>query len=190
MASLTGNFFVLAQNTKTSKYFVLVYKSYSPNVNSLYKAVPVTAVKKLDWNLFIDISAEGDQTLDYCILTVGNYSYAIRAPLDPAILLTPGELYPYDRYTLEVDFAYQVISLDLASHVIKEKAILVNIQNDVYQDNFAIQTSGIDKLTESNRNPDTGNWEFDTSQWFYGPVLGLQMICQDCVNGPSGKEII
>jgi hypothetical protein len=45
-------------------------------------------------------------------LTVGSNSYAIRAPLDPAILLTPGDLYPYDRYTLEIDFAFKVIALD------------------------------------------------------------------------------
>lgn len=126
MTNVTGSFFVLAKNVKTQKFFVLVYRSYTPNVNSLYKAIPLTAIKTLDWNVFIDLKAEGDRYVDYCILTVGSASYAIRAPLDAAILLTPGELYPYDRYTLEVDFAFKVSSLDNSSHIIKEKAIIVN----------------------------------------------------------------
>jgi hypothetical protein len=86
----------------------------------------MTAFKTLDWDTFIDIKANGDSTLDYCILTVANFSYAIRAPLDPAVLLNPGDLYPYDRYTLEIDFSYKVIAMDSLSHTIKEKAIIVN----------------------------------------------------------------
>lgn len=87
----------------------------------------MSSIKNLDWSQqFIDIQANGDRTLDYCILTVGSMSYAIRAPLDPAVLITPGDLYPYDRYTFEADFSYKVTAIDKTSHTIKEKAIIVN----------------------------------------------------------------
>ena len=196
VANETGQLFVLATKAgDADSLYTLVYNANVANVRALHKVIRLERVSlsSLDFSKPLEIRANGNAEVDYCIITIANETKMIRAPVRSSIVVTPGKLYPYDRYTSESDFRFYVISLNGQSVYHQEKLVFVNPQTEVFQNNFEIDASGVSELSADNADSEAEvarQWTFDVSEWFSGPVLGLSLDCMDCQHGSTGREVL
>ena len=65
----------------------------------------------------------------------------------------------------------------------------VNPQTTVYVNEDQIDDSNVRNLTKDGKYDASEAWSFDTTNWYYGPVLSMKLDCRDCLDGPSKKNI-
>lgn len=76
---------------------ILIYKSHSQNIKSLYKVIQLN--QEYDGVSPVQIAVDGHSLVDFVYVAINNISILVRVPINQAIVVTPGKYFPLSGYT-------------------------------------------------------------------------------------------